>query len=199
MIAFALVIAHFALGVVFAVVVFRRGGTWFEAVLHVPLWPLLVASTLQPRAPPAGPPLSANPSFTLAEREAVSRFERHLEARRAQLLALRQLRLKSPGRASHAAALEQTLARALAEAEALFHELEDRVALAEVAAIAPDAGAVDRVHVEALLACAEALAQASLPADGGVAGPDTAPLSDCPPAPHAQEERRPSSSRSALG
>jgi hypothetical protein len=71
--------------------------------------------------------------------------------------------------------LEGQVERDLEDARRLREELEDRIALAHVAALGPTSGdTVDRQHVEALLARADALVHETA-RDLGTDAPETAP------------------------
>ncbi len=141
---------YLVVGVLLAVVASRRGVVVAQLVLLVPLWPLLAPAVFSERS-------EGNALVTSRERTVIERFREHLAGRGRQLEALR--RLKARGRVSEGLTLlEGQLTRDLEEARRLLDELEDRIALAHVASLGPSAsGAVDRQHVEALLARADAL------------------------------------------
>ncbi len=148
-----------------------------QVVLLVPLWPLLAPAVFSERVETGG-------LVTDRERTVIERFREHVAMRCRQLEALR--RLRSRGRASERLTqLEARVERDLEDARRLLEELEDRIALAHVAALGPTVGeTVDRQHVEALLARADALVHetanelaAELPAGGrlqlSIAGADS--------------------------
>lgn len=152
MMLFVLVGAYFVVGLVFAVVGARRQVALVQVVMLVPLWPLLVPSMVLEVSP-------ANAVVSSRERTVIERFREHLAVRTRQLDALQ--RLKARGRPSERLTqLEAQLSRDLAAATQLLDELEDRIALAQVASLGPMSGdSLDRRHVEALLARADALVQ----------------------------------------
>jgi hypothetical protein len=138
-------------GVVLAVVAYRRGVVGVQLVLVVPLWPLL--------APVMVASSGSQPMVTDRERTVIERFRAHVLVRQHQLEALH--RIKERGRSGERLSqLEQQVQRDLEDARRLLGELEERIALAEVAALGPSGGdLVDRQHVEALLARADALVE----------------------------------------
>jgi hypothetical protein len=138
-------------GVVLAGVAHRRGVVRVQVVLVVPLWPLLAPVLV------AAP--GTHPLVTDRERTVIERFRAHVLVRQHQLEALQ--RIKARGRSGERLSqLEQQLQRDLDDARRLLDELEERMALAEVAALGPSgADLVDRQHVEALLARADALVE----------------------------------------
>jgi hypothetical protein len=141
---------YLAVGVGVAAIAFRRRVSLVQVVLLVPLWPLLAPAVFSERAVMGG-------LVTDRERTVIERFREYVVVRGRQLEALR--RLRSRGRASERLTqLEGQVERDLEDARRLLEELEDRIALAHVAALGPTAGdTVDRQHVEALLARADAL------------------------------------------
>lgn len=158
--------AYFVIGVVLAVIAGRRGTAIGQAVLVVPLWPLLapffIGGTSE-RTWPAPPHLGEAElaALTPGERDAVSRFQKHLASRLEQLEALRKLRAQSNGRITDRLDLvEAELKRDLDGGRALLEELADRVALAQVASLGVHvAQGADRLRLEALIARADALVQ----------------------------------------
>ncbi|MFO0594391.1 MAG: hypothetical protein U0228_03785 [Myxococcaceae bacterium] len=161
-------VAYVVVGAVFLVLVLRRGGRPAQAVLVLVTWPLLAPSLLQ-RSVGDGFPVPPHlgeaelDSLTVQERDAVRRFQRHLASRLEQLRALKRLRLQSNGRITDRLDLvEAELTRDLEGGRALLEELADRVALAKVASIGLDASqGPDRLRLEALIARADALVQAT--------------------------------------
>lgn len=149
---FLLVGGYLVVGILVAVNALRRRVTLVQVVLLVPLWPLLAPAVFSER-------VESEALVTGRERTVIERFREYVAVRGRQLEALR--RLRSRGRASERLTqLERQVALDLEDARRLLEELEDRIALAHVAALGPAAGeAVDRQHVEALLARADALVQ----------------------------------------
>lgn len=143
---------YLVVGLVVAVFAVRRRVTLVHVILLVPLWPLLAPAVFSERVEPGA-------LVTGRERTVIERFRGYVVVRGRQLEALRRLRAR--GRASERLSqLEGQVERDLDDARRLLEELEDRIALAHVASLGPAAGdAVDRQHVEALLARADALVQ----------------------------------------
>jgi hypothetical protein len=141
---------------------------------------LAVAQRKQRKPSPLKPPEALSERaetgglVTDRERTVIERFREYVVVRGRQLEALR--RLRSRGRASERLTqLEGQVERDLEDARRLLEELEDRIALAHVAALGPTAGdTVARQHVEALLARADALVHETA-RDLGTDAPVTAP------------------------
>lgn len=152
MMLFVLVGAYLVVGLVFAVRGARRQVAVVQVVMLVPLWPLLVPSLVL-EATPAGAVVSSR------ERTVIERFREHVAARTRQLDALQRLKVRGKP-SERLTQLEEQLSRDLAAATQLLDELHDRIALAHVASLGPTgADSLDRQHVEALLARADALVQ----------------------------------------
>ena len=162
---FVLVGAYLVVGLVFAVVGARRQLAVVQVVMLVPLWPLLAPSMLLERS-------DASAVVSSRERTVIERFREHVAARTRQLDALQ--RLKARGKHSERLTqLEGQLSRDLSTAMQLLDELQDRIALAHVASLGPTGGdSLDRRHVEALLARADALVQET----ASDLGPPSSPL-----------------------
>lgn len=151
---------YLVIGVVLAVLVARRGTKFVHVVMVIPLWPMLAPSLLGSEATPLIGDLELS-SLNPAEREAVRRFQRHLEGRHQQLEALKRLRKQSKGRITERFDLvEAELVKDIESGRALLEELVERVALAQVATLGHGAAATpDRLRVETLIARADALVQ----------------------------------------
>ena len=152
MLLFVLVGGYLVVGLAFAVAGARRQLTVVQVVMLVPLWPLLAPSMLLERA---------NPSAVVSgrERAVIERFREHVAARTRQLEALHRLKARG-NHSERLTQLEGQLSRDLDAAKQLLDELQDRIALAHVASLGPMSGdSLDRRHVEALLARADALVQ----------------------------------------
>lgn len=155
---------YLSIGLVLAVVAARRGSLLLHVVLVVPLWPMMAPSVLASRSSFPAPPHLGElelAALTPSEREAVHRFQRHLDSRLQQLEALHRLRLQSKGRITERLNfVEAELTKDLEGGRALLEELADRVALAQVATLGfGDSGAPDRLRLETLIAQADALVQ----------------------------------------